>query len=635
MTEPPLPHSLSEPLPTSPPWRATGTLALIILASLITLAALVYAVGNAQTLTADAHQRQENRAKELAQVLSGYALRAEQLAATVAALVAPLREDRAEVETILGRVLLSAPAEIIYGIGAWYEPEAFLSGERYFGPYVHQTKGANEPITLTYEWTTPAYNFHTQPWYVAGKAGSGKTIFTTPYFDTGLIYMSATRAFFGGEGVFRGVVTVDMVLPLVREVILRQNTTDGEIIYVTTADGSIFVHPQEDALLAYARQTGKTPISILDLKDGDYKAYLKTLSTPAYDEAEVSVPAVNWVLHLDTNQGLLYAEVGQFRSAVFTALGLLWLVTGVAGTVMYRSGRQLAQQKAAQRRLELLIEARHQSETALKEMNTFLEARVAERTAELSAAKNAAEKANQVKSIFLASMSHELRTPLNAILNFVKFVGSGMMGPINDKQTSALDKAFSSGEHLLSLINDVLDISKIESGAFQFFIEPDVNLHEELGLVVAAGETYLRDKKKDVRLEVDIPEDLPLLTGDKQRTRQILYNLVSNACKFTEQGTVSIRVQRDGEGVLCRVADTGMGIEDEEQKTIFEIFRQSRAGLKYGGTGLGLPIAKRLSEGLGGRLWVESEMGKGATFYVWLPIQCAETARTLQSIGTG
>jgi signal transduction histidine kinase/putative methionine-R-sulfoxide reductase with GAF domain len=227
---------------------------------------------------------------------------------------------------------------------------------------------------------------------------------------------------------------------------------------------------------------------------------------------------------------------------------------------------------------------------------------------------------DQMKSQFLASMSHELRTPLNAILNFTEFVAIGMLGTVNDSQHDALNKSLESGRHLLSLINDVLDITKMEAGMMTLFIEDNVNLITELNPVITATETLLKDKS--VAFIQDIAADLPLMVGDKRRIRQILLNLLSNAAKFTDEGQITLHVQQQAEEILFSVADTGPGIALEDQTVIFEPFIQTEVGIKHaGGTGLGLPISKRLAEAHGGRLWVESEAGQGATFFVSLPIR--------------
>jgi signal transduction histidine kinase len=225
-----------------------------------------------------------------------------------------------------------------------------------------------------------------------------------------------------------------------------------------------------------------------------------------------------------------------------------------------------------------------------------------------------------MKSQFLASMSHELRTPLNAILNFTEFVALGILGPVNDEQIDALNKSTDSGRHLLSLINDVLDMTKIESGMMKLFVEADIDPQAEIAQVVNTVQSLLADKP-EVKLTTDIAPDLPRLTGDRRRIRQVLLNLLSNAVKFTEEGSITLQAQRQGEHLRFSVIDTGAGIAPADQAIVFEPFRQTETGIRHaGGTGLGLPISKRLVEAHGGVLWVESIVGKGSTFSFTLPI---------------
>ncbi len=294
---------------------------------------------------------------------------------------------------------------------------------------------------------------------------------------------------------------------------------------------------------------------------------------------------------------------------------------------------------ALQHQFNTMVESRRTTEQKISELNqnlqvlnNELEQRVIERTTELELAKEEAEQANRVKSQFLAAMSHELRTPLNAIINVSQFLLRGIMGDVNSEQKESLGLVVSSGKHLLDLINDVLDISKIESGALKLFIEDDVNLKAELQSIMSTAETLLADKP--VQLINEIDENLPLITGDRRRVTQIMLNLVSNACKFTEQGSITIQARQQNGHILMSVADTGPGIAPEDQETVFETFRQTNEGLKAGtGTGLGLPISRRLAEAHGGKLWLESQSGHGATFFVKLPIKCEPQTDTAKDTG--
>jgi len=286
--------------------------------------------------------------------------------------------------------------------------------------------------------------------------------------------------------------------------------------------------------------------------------------------------------------------------------------------------------------LNASLEQVRTSERGLEQMNLSLEQRVAERTAQLEEAMaqqvaiNARlRELDDMKSQFLASMSHELRTPLNAILNFTEFVSLGMMGEVNDKQKDALDKAVQSGRHLLALINDVLDMTKIEAGMMNLFVEADIDVQAELKVVIDTAQTLLKDKP-DVELVLDIDEELPPVLGDRRRIRQVLLNLVSNAAKFTERGSVTLSAKRQASSILFAVIDTGVGIAPDEYGVIFEPFRQTEHGIQHaGGTGLGLPISRKLAEAHGGQLWLESEVGQGSAFYFSLPVYNSALTLTL------
>jgi signal transduction histidine kinase len=242
-------------------------------------------------------------------------------------------------------------------------------------------------------------------------------------------------------------------------------------------------------------------------------------------------------------------------------------------------------------------------------------------------------KADQAKSQFLASMSHELRTPLNAIMNFTEMVALEMMGPINPEQKDLLEQSLISSQHLLNLINDVLDISKIQAGMLSLFVEHDVNMYTELKTAVGMAEPML--KGKPVTLIQDIDDNLPLITGDKRRIRQIMLNLLSNAAKFTDEGSITLSAKNQGDHLLLAVIDSGPGIAAEMQSLIFEPFMQTADGVRHAqGTGLGLPITRSLVAAHGGQMWLESELGEGAAFYVTLPVGAADSAAIHTAVPT-
>ena len=311
---------------------------------------------------------------------------------------------------------------------------------------------------------------------------------------------------------------------------------------------------------------------------------------------------------------------GWVRWAGLGALGLAL----VGGVWVVALRRQVAARTAELRRRHDELAALHaQREEHARE----LERRVAERTAELvraneelAVAKQAAEAADHLKSAFLETMSHELRTPLNSILGFTGVVLKGLAGPLTDEQARQLAIVQQSGRHLLALINDVLDISKIEAGQLEVLAAP-LDLPASLRRVVDVVTPLAA--KKGLALEVDLAPDLGPATGDARRVEQVLLNLLGNAIKFTEAGRVLLeaRAAADGAGVALRVVDTGVGIAPEDLPRLFRPFYQldSTLARKHEGTGLGLAISRRLAGLMGGTLEVESAPGRGSAFTLTLP----------------
>jgi signal transduction histidine kinase len=241
---------------------------------------------------------------------------------------------------------------------------------------------------------------------------------------------------------------------------------------------------------------------------------------------------------------------------------------------------------------------------------------------ELSRLYTELEATSRHKSEFLANMSHELRTPLNAILGFAQVLRERMFGEINEKQEEYLDDILSSGHHLLSLINDVLDLSKVEAGQVKLVMAPfSLKKALERGVVVVRE----RASSDEVSVAIAADPDADIVEGDERRIQQVIFNLLSNAVKFTPAGgAVDVATARVNGEVKVSVADTGPGIAPEDHERLFDEFQQADAGIEQReGTGLGLALSKRLVELHGGRIWVESELGKGSTFVFTLPARGA------------
>jgi signal transduction histidine kinase len=262
--------------------------------------------------------------------------------------------------------------------------------------------------------------------------------------------------------------------------------------------------------------------------------------------------------------------------------------------------------------------AKEQAEVA-KEQAEARSLELAARVKELRKLGEELENASRHKSQFLANMSHELRTPLNAILGYTELIIDGIYGEVPEKMQGVHERLQSNGKHLLGLINDVLDLSKIEAGQLTLSLA-DYSLDGVVQSVYTAVEPLAAEKQ--LRLRMELARGLPVGHGDERRLTQVLLNLVGNAIKFTNTGEVVIKAGTCDGRFQISVADTGPGIAAADQTKIFEEFQQAdnSSTRKKGGTGLGLSISKRIIEMHGGRLWVESKLGRGAVFFFSIPI---------------
>ena len=311
---------------------------------------------------------------------------------------------------------------------------------------------------------------------------------------------------------------------------------------------------------------------------------------------------------IDTDPGYNFAEIVRpagYRAVL--AIPLLRDATLFGGLVLVRE----TPGGFASEAVALVQTLANQSVLAIQNATLFQE--LAEKTRQV-------EEASRHKSEFLANMSHELRTPLNAILGFTELIQDGIYGEVGEKVTQQLARVQANGKHLLGLINDVLDLSKIEAGQLELQQGPVA-----LGEVAQAVESSAGSlaTAKNLQLVVDLEPGLPVVEGDARRLTQVLLNLVGNAIKFTEAGSVTITARRLGETVEIAVEDTGPGIPLADQQRIFEAFHQldSSSTRRQGGTGLGLAIARQIVELHGGAIGVESEPGRGSRFLFTLPVR--------------
>ena len=325
--------------------------------------------------------------------------------------------------------------------------------------------------------------------------------------------------------------------------------------------------------------------------------------------AELRVPIVtNDPLH--HRQVLLRPWLEEERIAAFAGFPLL-LQDQLLGVLAVYHRRPLDRNT-----IELLMLFAQHAATAIQEAHLFHLS--TEQTARLEAVNAELNRANQHKAEFLANMSHELRTPLNSILGFSQLLLEGDGGSLGAEQRQDVEIISQNGRHLLTLINDLLDISKLEAGKAQLH-RGAIDVAELADECVEGVRSLARTRK--LELESEVASDVGQVFGDGPKIKQVLLNLLGNAIKFTDTGSVHLRVERQGVDLKVSVRDTGIGVPLEDQERIFESFQQGRSGIsgKYQGTGLGLAICRQLVEMHGGRIWVESVPGQGSTFSFTIP----------------
>jgi signal transduction histidine kinase len=424
--------------------------------------------------------------------------------------------------------------------------------------------------------------------------------------------------------------------------LLRQTRlgTSG-YVYAIDASGVPIAHPNSAAFanrsLALPQVTRALASSQSGSTVGRNLRGQEVLSTWA------TVGLVGWKVFVEQPESAAFAPVrGKIWRTALLLAAFLAVGVGLSVLLARRLVRPVKQIRTAAARIgagayDERIELRRRDELGglADELNGMaaslqasvqgLEQRVEERTrelqqalAELSRKGRQLEVASQHKSDFLANMSHELRTPLNAIIGFSQVLRQEMFGQVNEKQAEYLDDILSSGNDLLSLINDVLDLSKVEAGQVQLEVAP-FSLREAL----ERGVVMVRERatKDGVDVALATAPEVDVIEGDERRIRQVIFNLLANAVKFTPAGgAVGVSAEQVNGEVRVSVTDTGPGIAIEDHERIFEEFQQTDAGVEQGeGTGLGLALSKRLVELHGGRVWVDSELGKGSTFVFTLP----------------
>jgi signal transduction histidine kinase len=443
-------------------------------------------------------------------------------------------------------------------------------------------------------------------------------------------------------GVTIGVLQAEVsLIYLGEQVVSRLETGETGYAYIVSRSGHLIAHPQVKLVLQQRDLSGleqvRQALASEPAEAGTRGALGRNMQGEQVFSSYAPVPGLDWIVFVERPAGEVYRPL---FASIRRTVGLLLVGLGMALVASVLVARRILRPLETLRQgvtrigqgdlaFRLKVETGDEIETLADEFNrmsarlqeayTGLEQKVAERTRELVALNQQLDQANRLKSQFLANVSHEFRTPMNAIIGFTRLVMRKTETQIPPLQHANLQKVLISAEHLLTLINGLLDLSKIEAGRME--VSPvKFDLAELVHAATTTIEPMLRADR--VALVTDVAADLPPLFTDREKLRQILMNLLSNAAKFTDEGFITVSASRAGDGIRLSVADTGIGMPPDALEYIFEEFRQvdMSSTRRHGGTGLGLAIVRRLVRLLGGQVHAESELGKGSAFTLTLPL---------------
>ncbi|MDD4127025.1 MAG: ATP-binding protein [Methanomicrobium sp.] len=503
-----------------------------------------------------------------------------------------------------------------------------------------------------------SYDPRTRPWYILAKENPEVVIVTKPYrsVTTPDVNIGVVKALLDENNIFYGVVGADITLKDMTKYITGFDPGKGREIIITDSRGTILAKNNSINLFADVS-------SILDTKKSEFLSNNNgTLFLNDKYLVYYTSPDLGWKIGLIIPSSEIEKETNE---AIFTILSYLIIaiiiLTALSLIVLNREiirpisdlteiSKNIAETgdinqnvpvkgtdeiatladafkemiekiKSEKNKLDISIKYEKEAKSELKKAHDNLEIKVMERTSELAEANEHLKELDRLKSMFIASMSHELRTPLNSIIGFTIILIRGWSGEINEEQKKQLRIIENSSKHLLSLINDVIDISKIEAGKIELSISCFDLIPILKEIILSFRETA---QEQNIALIEDFPKSLTVC-GDERRTKQVIINLISNAIKFTDEGSVLIKAGTDGDNFFISVKDTGIGMPEDKIESLFRPFaRITTEGRLTEGTGLGLYLSQKIANSLGGRIDVKSSLGQGSEFTMIMPLGSRE-----------